>query len=52
MSVFFLKTHLHPMVLPPSGKLTKFQTWLSYMDCISEFMALSHLSESGPDIAS
>lgn len=34
----------------PSGGSTKFQTWFSYMDSITEFMASSHSAESGPII--
>ena len=49
---FFLKIHLHSMALTPSGGSTKFQTRLSFMDSISDLMALCHFSESGSTIAS
>src|SRR4051812_26581137 len=51
-SVFFLKIHLFSTPLRPSGKSTKFHTWFSYVDPISDFMASCHLSESGLIIAS
>jgi hypothetical protein len=47
MSVFLLKTHLLAMGFTPSSGTTRFQTVLSYIDCNSDLMASSHLSESG-----
>ena len=46
------KTHLFLTGLTPSGRSTRSHTWLSSMDCNSDFMALSHSSESSLDIAS
>jgi hypothetical protein len=44
--------HLHPMGFTPSGGSTKVQTWLTYMESISDLMASSHFSESGHVTAS
>ena len=52
MSVFFLKTHLHPIGFTPSGASTSVQTWLVYMESISDFMASFHKAESISCIAS
>ena len=51
-SVFFLKIHLFSIARRSSGKSVKVHTLFSYMDSISDFMASSHLLESGPAIAS
>jgi hypothetical protein len=51
-SVFFLKIDLFSMALWSLGISTKVHTWLSYMDLILDFMALSHFLDSGPYIAS
>ena len=51
MFVFFLKIHLFSMACQSSGKSTKVHTLFSYMDPILDFMASSHLSESGLIIA-
>ena len=50
-SVFLLKIHLYSIVLWPSSSSSKVYTLFSYMDPLSDFMASSHLSESGPTIA-
>ena len=44
--------HLFSMARRSTGKSVKVHTSFSYMDPISDFMASSHLSESGPAIAS
>ena len=49
--VFFLKIHLYSIVLWTSSSSSKVYTLFSYMDPLSDFMASSHLSESGPTIA-
>ena len=46
MFIFFLKIHLHPVSFIPSGGSTKVYTWFVYMESISDFMAISHLSNS------
>ena len=46
------KIHLHPTALRPSSSSSKVYTLFLYMDPLSDFMALSHLSESGPTITS
>src|SRR5664279_3556139 len=51
-SVFFLKIHLFSTALRPLGKSTKVNTWFSYMDPISDFMASCHLLESRLIVAS
>src|SRR6266540_6718724 len=51
-SVFFLKIHLFSTALRSLGRSTKVHTWFSYMDPISDFMASSHLLESGLIMAS
>src|SRR6516165_10441259 len=51
MSVFLLKTHLHPIGLMPSGASTSVQTRLAYMESISDFMASSQFPESISNIA-
>ena len=45
------KIHLYPTALWPLSSSTKVYTLFSYMDPLSDFMASSHLSESGPTIA-
>ena len=44
--------HLYSLALRPSSCSAKVYTLFSYMDPLSDFMAPSHLSESGPTIAS
>src|SRR6266480_1261688 len=51
-SVFLLKIHLFSTALRSLGRSTKVHTWFSFMDSISDFMASSHLLESGLIIAS
>ena len=46
------KIYLYSTALRPSSSSSKVYTLFSYMDPLSGFMALSHLSESGPTIAS
>ena len=46
MSVFFLKTHLHPMGFIPLGGSTKVPSWFIHMESILDFMVSSHVSSS------
>ena len=46
------KIHLYTTALRPSSSSSKVYTLFSYMDPLSDFMASSHLSESGPTVAS
>ena len=52
LSVFLLKIHMYLTALRPSSSSSKVYTLFSYMDPLSDFMASSQFSESGPTIAS
>ena len=47
-----LRTHLFPMVFRPGGRFTKSQTWFVFIDPISSFIALIHVSFTKDERAS
>ena len=50
MSVFLVKTNLHPMDFIPSNRSIKVHAWLVYMEYVSDFKVSSHFLESISDI--